>query len=256
MPEAVRKSVPEGTTGICLILGASSDIGNAVIRAIDSNRLCIVAQYNEGLEKLERLRGDLRSSVLDPVRADLSRTDDVEALIAHVRSRYGHPTHVVHLAAPRPAPLSFRRTAWEDFQMQWDVQVRAATIVLKAFLPTMARDGIGKVVFVLTSYTVAKPPAGVSPYITAKYALLGLAKSLAAEYAPKGICINAVSPSMVETAFLENLPPMVVQTSADESPLKRNASPDDVAGVVAFLLSAAADYVTGTNIPVTGGSVF
>jgi 3-oxoacyl-[acyl-carrier protein] reductase len=92
--------------------------------------------------------------------------------------------------------------------------------------------------------------------VTAKYALLGLARSLAAEYSSYRININSVSPSMVETAFLQNIPERMVELTAAQSPWQRNATPKDVASVIRFLLSSEADYLTGANIPVSGGTAF
>ncbi len=120
----------------------------------------------------------------------------------------------------------------------------------------MAQKKKGKIVFVLSSCTFNIPPGALSHYVTAKFALLGLARSLAAEYGPKHININSVSPSMVETAFLQNIPERMVEIAAAQSPWQRNATPQDVAGVIRFLLSSDADYITGANIPVSGGTAF
>jgi 3-oxoacyl-[acyl-carrier protein] reductase len=100
------------------------------------------------------------------------------------------------------------------------------------------------------------PPKALAHYTTTKYALLGLMKALAAEYADKHISINAVSPSMTETSFLSGLPVKLIELSAAAHPLKRNASTQDIAPIIKFLLSSDADYIGGANVPVTGGSVF
>ena len=137
-----------------------------------------------------------------------------------------------------------------------DIELRSIVMVLSKFLPLMAKDGVGKIVFVLSSVCSGVLPKALAHYTTTKYALLGLMKALAAEYADKHVSINAVSPSMTDTAFLSELPAKLVELSAAAHPLKRNASTKDIAPVIKFLLSPAADYICGANIPVTGGGVF
>jgi 3-oxoacyl-[acyl-carrier protein] reductase len=92
------------------------------------------------------------------------------------------------------------------------------------------------------------------PYTTAKYALLGLMKCLAAEYADKGITVNGVSPSMIETNFVSGLPELSRQLNAAQSPMKRNLSVDDVTPMLEYLLSDSADMVTGQNFAIMGGN--
>ncbi|MDB4224866.1 SDR family oxidoreductase [Granulosicoccus sp.] len=108
----------------------------------------------------------------------------------------------------------------------------------------------------LTSCTIGVPPNYLSHYVCAKYAVLGLMKALAAEYASKNIQINSVAPSMVETGYLKALDERVVQMNAESHPLKRNAVPDDIVPMIAFLLSSGSNYMNGVNIPVAGGQVF
>jgi 3-oxoacyl-[acyl-carrier protein] reductase len=120
----------------------------------------------------------------------------------------------------------------------------------------MGRAGSGKIVFVLSSYTINVPPKALADYVTAKYSLLGLMKALASEYADKGVSINAVSPSMAETRFLSELPAKLVEMTADNHPQKRNARPDDIVPLIQFLLSKESSFITGANVPIAGGLVF
>jgi 3-oxoacyl-[acyl-carrier protein] reductase len=119
----------------------------------------------------------------------------------------------------------------------------------------MAKEKFGKIVFMLTSYTIAEPPQKyMTPYVTGKYALLGLMKLLAAEYAGNGITVNGVSPSMIDTFFGGGTNRLVVEQNAEKSPIRRNLVPADVIGVLEFLLSDGADCITGQNIAVTAGN--
>ncbi|MGE3342188.1 MAG: SDR family NAD(P)-dependent oxidoreductase [Vicinamibacterales bacterium] len=234
-----------------LVLGASSDIGQEIIRRIAGPGMTIVAHYQTRPPALE-----VGGARIVPVQADFSSEDQVRALTAWVRDEGLAPNKIVHLAAPRVENLRFKDAGWNHFQDTIDVQLRSAVLVLREFLPEMASQRRGKVVFVLSSYTYNVPPKFLSHYVTGKYAVLGLMKALAIEYAGSGVNINAISPSMVETEFLRNIPAKVVEIHRDQHPLKRNATPSDVAPLAAFLLSPESDYITGANVPVTGGLTF
>lgn len=241
---------------VVLIVGASSDIGLELIRRLAPGGPLVLAHYHRSLEKLEQLRATPLAAEIVPLHADLSQREDVARLAATLAERYPTPEKIVHLAAPKLEFVRFKETSWERFQRELDVQLGSIVTLLQPLLPGMARRKRGKIVFVLSSTTLFMPPGALSHYVTAKYALLGLMRSLAAEYNARHINVNAVSPSMVETAFLENLPERMVELTAAQSPRQRNATPQDVAGVIQFLLSPEADYMTGVNIPVTGGSNF
>ena len=88
---------------------------------------------------------------------------------------------------------------------------------------------------------------------TVKYALLGLMRNLASEYAAKGVMVNAVSPDMMETKFLSGLPELILEQNAKKNPLGRNIHVEEVTPTIEYLLSSASDIVTGQNIGVTGG---
>jgi len=91
------------------------------------------------------------------------------------------------------------------------------------------------------------------PYTTAKFALLGLARSLAVELAGRRIRVNCVSPGFAETSLTSHIDPRLKEMIARSVPLKRLASPDEIASAVAFLLNPENGYLTGINLPVTGG---
>jgi 3-oxoacyl-[acyl-carrier protein] reductase len=157
----------------------------------------------------------------------------------------------------RPLRLTrFSDQKWEDLIADLELQVRSAMLLLQGFLPRMAApDRRGKVVLMLSSVTIGVPPSAMSSYVVAKYALLGLMRALAVEYADKGLNINAISPSTVETRFLDAVPRKFAEISAAKSPLKRNARPEDIIPLIKFLLSTDSDYLTGLNIPIAGGAV-
>jgi 3-oxoacyl-[acyl-carrier protein] reductase len=247
-----------------LITGASSDIGCELIRqlahaadASGGDSTTIVAHSNAGGEKLQALRKEFPNWAerLETLRADLAVESEVQTLVDAVRSTQGFPTHIVHLAAARPKLTRVTQIDSRSLDADLRIQVHSLSMLLRAFLPLMVQSGRRcKVVIMLSSVTLAAPKF-MAQYVIAKYALLGLFRAVVAEYAEKPICINAVSPSMISTQFLENLPSKFVELAAAAHPAKRLATAADVVPSIRFLLSSNADYISGVNLPVTCGSV-
>jgi 3-oxoacyl-[acyl-carrier protein] reductase len=174
-------------------------------------------------------------------------------MAGQILTQFGVPSRFVHLPALRPTPDRFQKFNLERFAEDMSVQVGSAVIVLKKFLPKMAKLPGARIVFMISSYTHGMPPKFTSMYTVVKYAQLGLMRSLAAEYASTELRVNAVSPSMIETQFLQDMPQLAVEMSASSNPLGRNATPEDVLGAIEFLLSPAAGYITGIDIPIASG---
>ena len=107
----------------------------------------------------------------------------------------------------------------------------------------------------LTSCTINIPPKYLASYVTSKYSLLGLIKALSNEYADKGIRINGISPTMIETKFLSNVPELLVKQNAMNSPTGRNLAVDDVIPLFEFLLSNQSNSITGQNIAISNGNI-
>ena len=182
--------------------------------------------------------------------------NDVESTNDFVKSLDFCPTHVLHVPAVPVENKRFTELNWQDVESQLNVQCRSLWQVLQAVMSKMSKAKFGNIVLILSSYTMGVPPKFLSAYVMAKYALTGFGKSLAVEYAPKNIRVNMISPSMMNTKFLSNVYGAVVEQSATSNPMKRNATPEDVAGLIEYLFSDKSAFVTGANIPVTGGEIF
>jgi 3-oxoacyl-[acyl-carrier protein] reductase len=149
----------------------------------------------------------------------------------------------------------FTKFNWDRFEADMAIQVESAVILLQRFLPKMAKLPRARVLFVLSSVVHGVPPKFMSMYTMIKYMQLGLMRSLAAEYASSTVRINAISPSMVETRFLQDIADVAVQMSAAANPQGRNATTADLLGAIEFLLSPASDFIHGIDIPIAAGSV-
>lgn len=239
---------------IILIIGASSDIGLNLIKNISEEAL-IIAHYNSSDENLLDLSKIINNELV-ALKADLSKEDEINKLLHTIELNYGTPNKIVHLAANKVENIRFRDVVWTDFEKDINVSLKSAVLILNRFLPKMAKLKKGKVLIILSSYVLGVPPKALSHYTCIKYAMLGLVKSLASEYADKNIQINAISPSMVNTKFLDNINEKFVELSAYDHPLKRNAKVEDITPIMKILISDDSDYMNGVNIPITGGSTF
>jgi 3-oxoacyl-[acyl-carrier protein] reductase len=239
---------------IILIIGASSDIGLNLIENIRDDAL-IIAHYNSSDEKLLELSKKINNEMVI-LKADLSKEQVVSDFIETVELSHGVPNKIVHLAAPKFENIRFKDIAWDGFQNEINISLKSIVLILNRFLPKMAKLKQGKVVIMLSSVVINVPPKALSQYTTIKYAMLGLVKSLASEYADKNIQINSISPSMVETKFLDNINEKLVELTAYSHPLKRNAKLAEITPIIKMLISEESDYMNGVNIPITGGSAF
>ncbi len=239
---------------IILIIGASSDIGLDLISQLDKDIL-IIAHYNNTNDNLKKLSQEVENEVV-MIKADLSDEDELLSMLIEIEKSYGIPNKIVHLAAPKFKNIRFKDIKWNDFQKEIDISLKSLALTLNYFLPKLAKIKRGKIVCMLSSVTLNTPPKALSHYTTIKYAILGLVKALASEYSDKNIQINAISPSMIETKFLNQVNEKIVELNAYNHPLKRNAFVNDITPIIKLLLSKESDYITGVNLPICGGSTF
>lgn len=245
---------------VYLILGASSDVAKEVIKQLDNDSskeepILIYAHYYSNCEKLKELEATLKNTKLQYIQADLSNKEDLEEIILHIRKTGILPTHIIHLAA---LPFTYMKLKkWDSSIVEREMAIGLYSFaeICREYLPEMAKKHYGKVVLMLSSYTLSTPPKYMSNYISVKYAMLGFMKSVAIEYAEKGININAISPNMMETQFLSNVDERVIEMTAQNSIMKRNITTEETAKGILFLLSDASNYMNGVNLNFSGGDI-
>lgn len=244
---------------IYLITGASSDMGSAFIRSLDeqlSNQgksATILAHYALGAERLTELKEEVKALEIRPIQADLSAPKKIEKLVGQVKEVCACPDYIIHLPAAKLVYNRMKQFDWESVRRDMEIQVHSLAEIGKAFLPAMGKRKSGRIVVMLTSCTLGMPPKCMSQYTVVKYALLGLMKSMAAEYADKGVTVNGISPNMTETRFLSEIDGRLVEMNRESCSMKRNVEVAEVASAIHFLLSEGASYVNGVNLNLTGG---
>lgn len=239
---------------ILLVTGGSSAVGMQLIKNTYREYSLIYIQYVHMNEELNLLINALKGEVeIVPIQSDFSDAGNVQDLINTIKEKGLTPNQIVHLPAPKAYNKQFHKDNWENFELEWEVSVHSIVEILRAFIPGMVKQRYGRIIFMLSSCTINNPVKYQSAYVTVKYALLGLMKSLSAEYADKGITVNGVSPDMMETKFLSNLPSLIVEQNAFNSPLGRNVCVKEVVPVMTYMLSDFGAAMTGQNVGITGG---
>ena len=238
---------------VYLITGATSDVGLELIKTVakDGDRFLLQGFGDSSALETFCKENGIDYNYFDVNLSDSNATDEFVAKL----KEYDIPTHFVHLPALRVINTKFKNFDEERFLLDMNVQIMSAVKICKYIMPKMAKAKFGRVLFMATSYVLANPPKNTGAYMMAKNAVVGLMKSLASDYASNGITVNSVSPSMIETKFLSDTSHLIVEAAANEHPMKRNAKVDDVVPAMAFLLSEEARFITGVNLPITGGSV-
>jgi 3-oxoacyl-[acyl-carrier protein] reductase len=216
----------------------------------------VIVNYLRSAERAGKVVETIRESggVAVPVQADIESADAVHEMVEMLRRRVGSIDWVVNCTSAELSDRPVDELDWSDFQRHLDSQLKAAVNTAQAVFPSMKVSG-GAIVNVLSQVTAGVPPARMADYISAKYALLGLSKALASEWAAHNIRVNMVSPGLVETDLTQHHHERVFKSEAARTPLKRIARPMDVAAAVAHLLSDDAAFLTGVNLFVTGGQV-
>ena len=237
-----------------LVTGAATGIGREICLRLAREGAQIWINYRTREEDAFPLKAELEqigaSAWLG--QADVCNPEQVNALLEHV-AREGGVHSLVHAASAPLTDRKFRKTEWDAFTKHWEVAVHGAYLLVQSCLALKADARLESVVFILSSVTLGVPPADKSPYVSAKYALLGLARCMAVELASKGVRVNCVSPGFTPTRLTAHVDERIQELIARSVPMKRLCSPEDVAGAVAFLVSADSYYLTGVNLPVCGG---
>jgi NAD(P)-dependent dehydrogenase (short-subunit alcohol dehydrogenase family) len=185
------------------------------------------------------------------VKCDVADPASVREAVEHVAAEQG-PVEVLIASAGIVRDGLMMRMPDHDWDDVIDTNLRGSWAAARAVIPAMAKARYGRLLFV-SSVVGMFGSAGQANYAASKAGLIGLARSLAREYAPRGITSNVIAPGLVDTGMTTDLTDDQREEILARTPLHRVASVDEVASVAAFLVSDEASYVTGAVVPVDGG---
>ena len=238
---------------VALVTGGSRGIGRATAEVLAELGAHVVLTYvgneaaaAEAVTAIERASGKAEA-----VRLDTADTESCDKIIAEVAKRLGRLDVLVCNAGISIDALVVRLKD-EDFERTLSVNLKGAVACSRAAIKVMMRAKSGRIVFV-SSVVGETGNAGQTAYAASKAALLGVMKSLAREYATRGITVNAVTPGYVDTDMTSALSPEIREKMLVGVPLGRTATAREIGAAVAYLASDEAGYVTGHALRVNGG---
>lgn len=243
----------KGKTAI--VTGASRGIGKATALKLASLGANIVLNYRSNEEEASKVEGEIKALGVETimVKADISKMDEVENMISTAKEKFGTIDIMVNNAGITKDTLIMRMKE-EDFDSVINVNLKGVFNCLKCITPIMMKQKSGKIIN-LSSVVGITGNAGQVNYAASKAGVIGMTKSLAKEIGSRGINVNAVAPGFIETDMTDVLGEKAKDEYKKGIPLRKLGKPEDVANVIAFLASDAADYVTGQVIHVDGGMV-
>jgi NAD(P)-dependent dehydrogenase (short-subunit alcohol dehydrogenase family) len=240
---------------VVLITGALTGIGRAtaVAFAKEGARVVVAGRREDaGQELTTELRG--LGAEAEFIRADVRHEDEVRDLVDQTVARFGRLDVAVNNAATEGQVGPITDQTAESYAATFDTNVLGTLLSMKHELRVMLPQGSGSIVNVSSAYG-SVGAAGASVYVASKHAVEGLTKSAALEVAGTGVRVNVVAPGTTDTGMLTRFTNTAENKAALVStvPLKRLATPEEIAHVIAFVASADASYMTGASIPVDGG---
>ncbi|MCB2294636.1 3-oxoacyl-[acyl-carrier-protein] reductase [Clostridium algoriphilum] len=243
----------KGKTAV--VTGASRGIGRAIAIKLAKLGANVVVNYRKNedavLDVVKEI-GALGVKVL-AVKADISSYSDVENMMKKCMDEFGAIDILVNNAGITKDGLLMRMKE-EDFDSVIDINLKGAFNCTKHVSAIMLKQRSGRVINI-SSVTGLTGNAGQVNYSSAKAGIIGMTKSVAREFASRGVTCNAVAPGYIQTDMTDALPEKVKEAIMSTIPLKRLGTPEDVANVVAFLASNEASYITGQVINIDGGMV-
>ncbi|MBQ9392861.1 MAG: 3-oxoacyl-ACP reductase FabG [Oscillospiraceae bacterium] len=240
---------------IALVTGSSRGIGRAVASALARAGWAVCVNYRVREDCARSLVSELTAAGCRAmaVQADVSDRAQVNEMVRRVEESFGPVSLLVNNAGVAGQSL-FQDVSDEMWRRYFSVNVDGAFHTIQAVLPPMLHAHEGCIVNISSIWGQRGASCEVT-YSATKAALIGLTRSLASELAPTHIRVNCVAPGVIRTDMLDALPPEVLPQLAQETPMGRLGTPEDVARAVLFLSGAEADFITGQVLTVDGGFI-
>ncbi len=238
-----------------IVTGGASGIGEATAKRLarDGAAVAIFDLKPESAEEVARSIESEGGKAI-ALRADVTDRSSLDTAVERVSSQLGRPTILIN-SAGFSAFTPFLEIGQELWNRVLVINLTGTFLCCQAVIPHMLEEGWGRIVNISSSSIHSGAPT-MAHYVAAKSGVVGLTKSLALEFAPKGITVNTIPPGFIDTPMLrwaERENKVDIDRSTAATPVGRPGRPEDIAAACAFLVSEDASYITGQIIGVNGG---
>ncbi len=236
-----------------LVTGASRGIGRAVALRLASEGASVALNYNSGREEAEAVAAEIAAAGGSAValQGNVADAAQAEALVDAAAEALGGLDILVNNAGITRDNLLMRLSE-DDWDAVIDTNLKGAFLCTKAAIRPMLRQRSGRIVNMSSVVALTGNP-GQANYTAAKAGLIGFTRTVAREVASRGITVNAIAPGFIATQMVDSIPEDLQAQIRERIPLGAFGTPEDVAGCVAFLVSADAAYITGQVLSIDGG---
>jgi 3-oxoacyl-[acyl-carrier protein] reductase len=242
-----------------LVTGGGGGIGRGIAEAFGSHGAqVVVAELKE--ERADAIRAALDAAGVDNmvVKSDVRVQAEVTQLIGEIDQRYGKLDILVNNVGTASTPKRFETTTDEDWDFEYQINLRHMFVVTRAAIPLMRKSGAGGSIINLSSIEAFRGIPMLTVYGAFKSAVIGFTQSLALELGHEGIRVNAIAPETTESEVITPskwIRPEDRGAIASAIPLGRFGTPADAAGCAVFLASELSGWVTGTTVHLDGGAL-
>lgn len=243
----------ESAERVVVVTGGSRGIGRAICTALSERGTSIYFNYNSNLDAAKTTAEGIAAAGGKACchRVDVASPTDVADYLGTILREAGRIDVLVNNAGITRDGLLVRMKE-VDWDAVMDVNLKGTFNCMKVAAKAMMKQRYGRIINISSVVGVSGNP-GQANYVAAKAGIIGLTKAVARELASRNITVNAVAPGYIDTDMTGDLSEKAKAAMIGQIPLGRIGTPDDIAGVVAFLVSAAANYITGQVIHVSGG---
>ena len=240
---------------VALVTGSSRGIGRAIAAQLAREGYAVCINYIEQREAAEALAAQLQAEGCQALalQADVADRGAVNAMVTKIEAAFGPVTLLVNNAGISHQGL-FQDVDDELWDRYFAINVTGARNTIQSVLPHMLHEKSGCIINISSIWGLRGASCEVA-YSCAKAGMVALTRSLALELAPSGIRVNAVAPGCIETAMVRSLGQDTRDMLVDATPMNRLGTPEDIAGVVSFLASDKAAFMTGQILTADGGFI-
>lgn len=235
-----------------VITGGAKGIGSTAARTFcEQGAQVVIIDFDE--QAGETLAQQLHAEGYDAAffKADVADENDVNTIAATIIEQFGKVDILINNAGITMDAMTLKMET-SAFRRVLDVNVTGVFNCTKAFLPSMVEAGTGRIIST-SSIAGTGGNVGQANYAASKAAVIGMTKTWAKEFGPKGISVNAVAPGFIETEMVKTIPDKVIAQIRQLTPYPRFGKPEDIANAYLFLASDEASFINGTVLEVDGG---